>query len=227
MPSLFRSGLLVLAIPRALAQSTNDVSAEYTSDDAFRKAVLDTTNLYRRQHDAGELGWNETLAETAGTWSSKCGFEHSGGPTGENLAAGYPNATAAISAWGEERKEYDFKKGEFSYGNHDLSWRPAHHADRKKHSSKTGHFTQLVWRNSTTVGCARTECNAKEGGGRGDAPGWYMVCEYHPAGNVLGQFTDNVLEQRSADQAPSAASGVRGSLGALWVGIAFALAGAL
>ncbi|UPX17644.1 uncharacterized protein EKO05_0007985 [Ascochyta rabiei] len=207
MPSLFRSGLLVLAIPRALAQSTNDVSAEYTSDDAFRKAVLDTTNLYRRQHDAGELGWNETLAETAGTWSSKCGFEHSGGPTGENLAAGYPNATAAISAWGEERKEYDFKKGEFS--------------------SKTGHFTQLVWRNSTTVGCARTECNAKEGGGRGDAPGWYMVCEYHPAGNVLGQFTDNVLEQRSADQAPSAASGVRGSLGALWVGIAFALAGAL
>jgi hypothetical protein len=40
--------------------------------------------------------------------------------------------------------------------------------------SATGHFTQLVWRNTTTVGCARTECNGGQKGGNGDAPGWYV-----------------------------------------------------
>lgn len=40
--------------------------------------------------------------------------------------------------------------------------------------SATGHFTQLVWRNTTTVGCARSECNGGQKGGKGDAPGWYV-----------------------------------------------------
>ena len=83
--------------------------------------------------------------------------------------------------------------------------------------SATGHFTQLVWRNTTTVGCARTECNGGQKGGNGDAPGWYVlstislvitiigltsdryiVCEYYPAGNVLDQFKDNVMRQEGA-----------------------------
>lgn len=28
----------------------------------------------------------------------------------------------------------------------------------------------------------------------GDAPGWYLVCEYYPGGNVIGQFRENVQE---------------------------------
>jgi hypothetical protein len=39
------------------------------------------------------------------------------------------------------------------------------------------------------MGCARKECN---GDGGDDAPGWYVVCEYWPRGNVVGQFKDNV-----------------------------------
>jgi hypothetical protein len=35
-----------------------------------------------------------------------------------------------------------------------------------------GHFTQLVWKGTETVGCGRSNCS-----GRGDAPGWYVVCE--------------------------------------------------
>lgn len=93
-----------------------------------------------------------------------------GGPTGENLAAGYPNATASIDAWGTERDEYDFKKAEFSH--------------------ETGHFTQVVWKDTTSVGCGRRECD-----GRGGSPGWYVVCEYYPPGNVIGAFEENVQDQ--------------------------------
>ena len=114
----FPSSLLVLsasfafAIPQSSQDSTS-ASAEYSNDDTFQKAILDVTNLYRRQHNASQLSWNESLASYAKDWSDGCKFEHSGGPSGENLASGYPNTTASIEAWGDERKDYDFDKGKF------------------------------------------------------------------------------------------------------------------
>lgn len=113
----FFLGLPALLSP-TLAQSSQDstsISAEYSDDDTFQNAVLDITNLYRRQHNASVLTWNNTLAEYAKEWSKNCEFEHSGGPPGENLASGYPNVTVSIEAWGNERDDYDFEKGEFSY----------------------------------------------------------------------------------------------------------------
>jgi hypothetical protein len=59
----------------------------------------------------------------------------------------------------------------------------------------TGHFTQLVWRATTDVGCAAIDCgygNVTDNEKRADtgsntrAQGWYVVCEYSPAGNVMG-----------------------------------------
>ncbi|KAF2033908.1 PR-1-like protein, partial [Setomelanomma holmii] len=140
---------------------------QYTDDELFREVVLNVTNTFRRQHNATSLAWNDTLANAAKDWSDECGFEHSGGPYGENLASGYNNATSAVLGWGMERERYSFQGGEFS--------------------TTTGHFTQLVWKATTNVGCARADCND-----RGSAPGWFVVCEYWPGGNVVGNFTENV-----------------------------------
>lgn len=110
------------------------------------------------------------------------------GPYGENLAFGYPNASSAVEAWGDEREFYNFQK-------------PTGFAE------KTGHFTQLVWKSTTEVGCAAINCGytenddkvrrdagdsstgrllPREPDGSTRAQGWYVVCEYTPAGNVVG-----------------------------------------
>ncbi|KAJ0334307.1 hypothetical protein COL5a_000359 [Colletotrichum fioriniae] len=91
---------------------------QWTSDNTFTSAVLNSTNFYRGEHNASSVTWNETLADFATDYlddmsGDSCDFEHSGGPYGENLAKGYPNATASVEAWGEERDDYNFKKGEF------------------------------------------------------------------------------------------------------------------
>ncbi|OAA57271.1 Allergen V5/Tpx-1-related protein [Cordyceps fumosorosea ARSEF 2679] len=143
----------------------------YSKRYMFTSAVLNSTNTYRRQHAAAALGWNVTLAAFARTYldaahSDNCSFEHSGGPYGENIAIGYTNATAAVAAWGDERREYNFARPGFDH--------------------VTGHFTQLVWRDTTTVGCERVLCGAR---------GWFVACEYWPPGNVQGHFGDEVQRQ--------------------------------
>lgn len=57
---------------------------------------------------------------------------------------------------------------------------------------KTGHFTQVIWRDSTELGVGMARNRNGE---------VYVVCNYNPAGNFLGSFTENVLP--SVDAAPA------------------------
>lgn len=50
--------------------------------------------------------------------------------------------------------------------------------------SLTGHFTQIVWKNTSEMGIAM----AKRDGT------CVVVACYHPRGNIVGQFTENVLK---------------------------------
>ncbi|KAI0451992.1 CAP domain-containing protein [Xylaria acuta] len=168
---------------------------QYVDDETFTSAILNSTNFYRGEHNATAVAWNATLEAFATSYlggdavGADCAFAHSGGPYGENLALGYPDATAAVEAWGDERARYDF--GNPGFGE------------------ATGHFTQLVWKSTTDVGCGRRLC----AGGRG----WYLVCEYWPRGNVIGAFGDQVGK---AENAAAAILRVRsGWLGFVTVGV--------
>ncbi|KAI0509090.1 CAP domain-containing protein [Xylaria bambusicola] len=162
--------LLLLAQPvssMTITRATTTPRAEpqFTDTPTFTSAILNSTNVYRKAHNASALTWNATLASYARSYLSKapCKMEHSGGPFGENLAVGCRNATAAVEAWGDERKWYNY--------------------ERPGYSAKTGHFTQLVWKATRSVGCDRSLCGEK---------GWHLVCEYWPPGNVLGAFKNEV-----------------------------------
>lgn len=100
----------------------------------------------------------------AGSYNCNGTLIHSGDGYGENLALGY-TISAAVNAWYDEIELYDYNDPSFAY--------------------TTGHFTQLVWKNTTRVGCAYKDC--------GPYYGQYTVCQYYPPGNWAGQFADNVL----------------------------------
>jgi uncharacterized protein YkwD len=143
---------------------------QWVDEPAFTSAILNSTNFYRHEHNASDVAWNATLEAYANSYLASdtgCTFAHSGGPYGENLALGYANATASVEAWGDERKDYNFNNPEFS--------------------ETTGHFTQLVWKDTTTVGCGRKLCQT----------GWFLACEYWPRGNVIGAFGTEVGKQVS------------------------------
>lgn len=84
--------------------------------------------------------------------------------------------SAAIAAWGDEGLLYDYQAP-------------------TGFSEETGHFTQLVWRATVEVGCAAVDCGYSTGpdgkdasGSYKRAQGWFVVCEYSPPGNMLGEM---------------------------------------
>lgn len=51
-------------------------------------------------------------------------------------------------------------------------------------SPKASHFTQVVWKDTTSVGCAVQSCSGILGSGKAR----FYVCEYDPPGNFNNDF---------------------------------------
>jgi hypothetical protein len=143
-------------------------------------------NVYRELHGAPPLKVNEKLRRSAQRWADRGVFEHSGGPYGENLAVAQVPCTEAsgpddpdnslrlsVDLWYREVEHYDFHHPDTVAG------------DRAEFDKGTGHFTQLVWRGSRSIGV-----------GIATHPGqkWkcVVVAQFDPPGNYLGQFRENV-----------------------------------
>ena len=131
-------------------------------------AILAAHNQVRATHCARPLAWSAALAATAQEWAnslrdSGCRFEHSQTAYGENLAAGTRlSAANAVQLWTDEVTHYNYKRPGFSM--------------------KTGHFTQVVWSSSRSIGCGYSECQGMR----------LWVCHYDPPGNVMSLFPENV-----------------------------------
>lgn len=161
----------LLKVTLLLVIANNSSAEQLTTVSANnQQAILFAHNKIRAIHHALPLLWDDELARYAEHYARQCEFKHSGSPYGENLAAGYHSVAAAVQAWYGEEKHYSYAQPGFSY--------------------RTGHFTQLVWKGSKKLGCGYVACNGKHG-----TPGYYLVCEYSPAGNIARReyFIDNVL----------------------------------
>lgn len=130
----------------------------------LKDSALIKHNEYRARHDTPPLVWSNALQASAQSWVDNCKFEHSSAAYGENLALGHPSIDAAIQAWYNELKNYNYASPGFSYN--------------------TGHFTQVIWKNSQRLGCALGNCPNMMN---------LWICQYDPPGNYRGQFQANVL----------------------------------
>ncbi|KAK1322771.1 hypothetical protein QJS10_CPA02g00040 [Acorus calamus] len=133
------------------------------------KDYVDAHNAARSKVGVGPVTWDPTVAAYAQNYarqrSGDCRLVHSdsNGRYGENLFWGKGKeywATDAVKSWVDEEKDYSYNSNACASGK------------------ACGHYTQVVWRSSTRIGCARVKCN--DGA-------VFITCNYSPPGNVNGR----------------------------------------
>jgi len=129
----------------------------------------------------GVLKWSATLASGAQAWANNCNWNHSNAPgVGENLYAG------AVSSGFPSNVERDAITNANGFGWADEFPHYNYAANSCASGQQCGHYTQMVWRSSTQVGCALKQCTTGTPFGA-QFPNWtIVVCQYSPPGNVNG-----------------------------------------
>ncbi|KAH7331592.1 hypothetical protein KP509_20G042000 [Ceratopteris richardii] len=116
------------------------------------------------------LSWDYNLTSYAASYAAsqadQCeALVHSRGPFGENLFwGGFGRAWKpedAVGLWLAERSYYDYASNSCATGR------------------MCGHYTQIVWRDTTDVGCATQTCSTGS---------LLMICNYNPPGNYIGEW---------------------------------------
>ena len=141
--------------------------------DEFAERVLVAQNRERLATGVPPLRWNYSLAAAAQQWADHLAatgtFEHAperqSDPEGENLWAGTKSRysiEAMVNSW--VREKHFYKPGEFPNNS------------TTGHIEDVGHYTQLIWRKTGQVGCAKA-ASARED---------ILVCRYSEAGNYVG-----------------------------------------
>jgi len=148
----------------ACAQRANDSPAA-GAPAAFVREMLAAHNRLRARVGVPPLVWSQQLAGLAQKWADtliESGAFHPRGDHrfGENLfeVAGRPaTPEEAVNTWASEARNYDYEANSCS--------------------ARCGHYEQVVWRDTKSVGCGVARDNRRE----------IWVCNYDPLGNLNGE----------------------------------------
>lgn len=154
-------GAIAHSPPLLISQQDNPIADE----------LLDAHNRYREEVGVPPLEWSSALAESAQAWADELAatnrFAHSDTDYGENLwkgTAGRFSPTRMVAGWGEEQ-QYFIPNQPFPDVSTTGNW------------ADVGHYTQLVWEDTTEVGCAIATDHSWD----------VLVCHYNPPGNFIGE----------------------------------------
>ncbi|CAK9145000.1 unnamed protein product [Ilex paraguariensis] len=113
------------------------------------------------------MPWDDDVTAYAQNYANQrmrnCNLIHSQDDLySENIAIRNGDCTgkAAVDLWVQEKADYDYNS------NNCTEWKMC------------GHYTQVVWRESVRLGCARVQCNNSW---------WFVTCNYDPPGNYIGR----------------------------------------
>ncbi|KAL0479466.1 pathogenesis-related protein 1 [Acrasis kona] len=159
--------------PTAAPSTSNKFSADEIA------AIVDAHNKLRSAVGITEMmSWSTAVEDFAISYAQQC---VSGGAlmahnsnryladktyVGENIFASTSSAVLsgvdAVSSWGSEKLYYNYT------------------TNSCQSNKQCGHYTQIVWRSSLKVGCARVKCSNISYGNT-------ILCDYSPGGNYVGQ----------------------------------------
>ncbi len=156
--------------PTNMTKPTN-ITGNVSSD--LVNTILSMHNSERAAVGVPPLVWSDDLAAQAKTWAEhlaatgQFGHDPNRGNVGENIAGYNTDVGQGVQLWINEKKDY--QGGVLTPEN----WSPS------------GHYTQMVWRGTTQVGCGTAPPN-----GQPSPAGLafsILVCRYSPPGNTMGQ----------------------------------------
>jgi uncharacterized protein YkwD len=151
--------------------STSPVTSSPPSS-GIAQEMLAAHNQWRSQVGVPPLQWSNQLANYAQEWADRLAaqntFEHrQNNRYGENLFWGSGrrwSPTEVVGNWGSESR-YFIPGRAFPNLSSTGNWQDV------------GHYTQIIWRNTTEVGCGVARSGNRE----------VWVCNYNPPGNYSGQ----------------------------------------
>ncbi len=157
-----------LSIAAVLAALSLGTPVHAQADPENIAELLAAHNAYRADLGLPPLRWSDHLAANAQQWADHLAeigqLEHSG--PGQNLAmaaSGTQSLTQLVDLWGGEQAY--FSNGNFPDISTTGNW------------VDVGHYSQLVWKATTEVGCGFASSNGVD----------FLVCDYDPPGNVMGE----------------------------------------
>ncbi|CAL1546377.1 unnamed protein product, partial [Lymnaea stagnalis] len=160
-PNTLTTRMLYSIVIMCLALTGCSAVAPVTLTTRDKLAFLNAHNTARKQVNVPDLAWNITLERFSRQYISSCVYKHSGGPYGENLYVSSPTdvnntrvAEASVAGWNSEKALVDYP-----------TWKCIL-------TGKCGHYSQVVWKTTKTVGCAIINCEPPFNN--------LVVCEYWP-----------------------------------------------
>uniref|UniRef100_A0A3B3T211 SCP domain-containing protein n=1 Tax=Paramormyrops kingsleyae TaxID=1676925 RepID=A0A3B3T211_9TELE len=116
--------------------------------------------------------WNASLESVAKDYAVQCIWDHNPDleDTGENLyiTSGALNISQALTNWYEERHHFTYE------------------TNSCVEEQMCGHYTQVVWADTDTIGCASHACDTVKGISLDRAV--ILVCNYFPGGNYENEL---------------------------------------
>uniref|UniRef100_A0A8C6NF48 Uncharacterized protein n=1 Tax=Melopsittacus undulatus TaxID=13146 RepID=A0A8C6NF48_MELUD len=130
------------------------------------------------------MTWDDELERSAQAWAQQCIWDH--GPSalirsiGQNLAVHwgrYRSPAFHVQSWYDEVKDYTYP-----YPHECNPWCPD-----KCTGAMCTHYTQIVWATTNKIGCAVNVCKQMNVWGEIWENAVYLVCNYSPKGNWIGE----------------------------------------